>query len=338
MSEALVPSSVKQIVPMTGVSTALSLYRRILERFPRVSFCFAYGSGVKTQLGYEKSRMSDNVLDFALAIDDDNLVEWHRENNSRNARDYSGLMRLGPNCVSKYQRNLPANVYFNTLVPLPEENVTIKYGVVSRNDLIRDCVDWPYLYLAGRLQKPVTIVSEVIPQDVSDALKLNLKQAVATALLLLPNRFSDYELFYRIAQLSYRGDFRMVFGEHPNKVQNIVKPQVEAFRELYRDPLSRHSDHVQLVSASETIDRIYEVDKSPEFTKSLIWDIPKSYQQGNKDKTALENSLARTVFKSSAIQSIKNIPTAGLVKAIRYSYRKAMKTFSKCQLQLLRNL
>lgn len=312
------------------MSSALSLYRRILTRFPQeVAFCFAYGSGVKSQLGYENRRITDNVLDFIVSVDDSKLIQWHSENIVKNGGDYSGLSRWGAGIVSKYQRHIPANVYFNTLIPVPEENVTIKYGVVTTTDLIRDCTYWTYLYLAGRLQKPVTIVSEQVPEGISNALHKNLSQTLATALILLPERFTDYDLFFKIAQLSYRGDFRMVFGENPNKVQNIVKPQVEQFLALYQPYLTYKSEIIQLVSPADSKERIFQVDRSPEALQVLMKDLPVGYQQEVKGdySGALANSLARTVFKSSAIQSIKNIPTAGLVKAIQYSYSKAKKTF-----------
>lgn len=313
------------------MTSSLSLYRRILERFPRdVAFCFAYGSGVKSQLGYEKSKITDNVLDFIISVDDKKLAQWHTDNIARNAGDYSSLGRYGGRFVSRYQKFIPANVYFNTLIPVPAENVTIKYGVVSTNDLIRDCTQWTHLYLAGRLQKPVTIVSEQVPEGISSALHKNLSQAMATALLLLPGRFTDYDLFFKIAQLSYRGDFRMVFGENPNKVQNIVRPQLKQFLGLYHEELSRRSEFVQLVSAADAEECVFEVDKSLKSVEALMKEVPEGYQRGIAGDYGQElaNSLARTVFKSSAIQSIKNIPTAGLIKAIRYSYSKAKKTFS----------
>lgn len=322
-----------QYLAMSQVVPALSLYRRILQRFPRnVAFCFAYGSGVKSQLGYDRSKIGDNVLDFIIAVEDSQLPGWHNENIARNSKDYSGLGRLGGDFVTKFQRSIPANVYFNTLVPLPKENVTIKYGVVAETDMVRDCTNWKYLYLAGRLQKPVTIVSQNVPEHINEALRLNLSQALSTALLLLPARFTDYDLFYRIAQLSYRGDFRMVFGENPNKVQNIVRPQLAGFLNLYQEQISSRSKVLQLVSPVGSLEQTFEVDKSPESVLALMHGIPKSYQRNinvTEDYRApLANSIALTVFKSSAIQSIKNIPTAGILKAIRYSYSKAKKTFS----------
>lgn len=285
---------------------------------------------MKSQLGYGNSKITDNVLDFIIAVDDNRLSRWHTDNIAKNGEHYSGLARLGSGFVSLYQRQIPANVYFNTLIPVPEENVTIKYGVVATNDLIRDCTQWSYLYLAGRLQKPVTIVSEQVPEAVNAALHKNLSQALSAALLLLPKRFTDYELFYKIAQLSYRGDFRMVFGENPNKVHNIVRPQVQQFLALYQDQITGRSELLQRVNSADSTECVFEVDHSPKTVKTLMEDLPVAYRgKADRDYRAkLASSLARTVFKSSAIQSIKNIPPAGLIKAIRYSYSKAKKTFS----------
>ena len=63
--------------------------------------------------------------------------------------------------------------------------------------------------------------------------QVNLASALRTALLLLPESFTEVQLFEEIAGLSYRGDFRMKVGENPLKVRNIVSAQLESFRSLY---------------------------------------------------------------------------------------------------------
>lgn len=63
--------------------------------------------------------------------------------------------------------------------------------------------------------------------------QVNLTEAVRVALLTLPEKFSAEELFERIAGISYVGDFRMIVGENPNKVRNIVSAQKNHFHRLY---------------------------------------------------------------------------------------------------------
>ncbi|XDA86703.1 hypothetical protein R6Z07M_016420 [Ovis aries] len=124
----------------------------------------------------------------------------------------------------------------------------IKYGVISTSVMIKDLLNWNNLDIAGQLQKPVIRFKSVqnrawpaqvkivaMNEDVAlrSALDQNLKSAVTVAFLMLPESFSEEDLFTEIAGLSYSGDFRMVVGEDKAKVLNIVKPNMAHFRELY---------------------------------------------------------------------------------------------------------
>lgn len=94
--------------------------------------------------------------------------------------------------------------------------------------------DQPLLHtcVVGRMHKPVSVVQSCA--ELQGVLQLNLRSAVRAALLLLPETFSDFELFTMIAGLSYRGDPRMTFGENPRKVKNIVSANLPHFHDLYR--------------------------------------------------------------------------------------------------------
>ncbi|XP_065371177.1 phosphatidate cytidylyltransferase, mitochondrial [Calliphora vicina] len=334
----------------------MSIYKDILVRFPRggLSYVFAYGSGVKQQVGYDQvGKQKDCVIDLVFCVRDP--LGWHAENMSRHESHYSAMRYLGPKLIMKYQENLGAGIYFNTLVPLPDLGVQIKYGVISKEQMLQDLLEWRHLYVAGRLHKPV---QDVVPADddkeLKSALAMNLRNAFQVALLLLPERFTTFELFHTISSLSYKGDFRMIFGENKNKVANIVKAQEKDFFELYSPVMKDLAQYVAVDFAAKEkgSDRVvtqFEQDKSEKALEYHLRQAPAelrrrlirnaaftgSYIDIIQNLAALKNlhkivqvSVNDIVWRSSIKQSVKNIPSAGLLKSAVYSYRKALKTFS----------
>ncbi|XP_047390843.1 phosphatidate cytidylyltransferase, mitochondrial isoform X3 [Sciurus carolinensis] len=211
-------------------------FRKILSHFPEeLSLAFAYGSGVYRQAG-PNSDQKNAMLDFVFTVDDP--VAWHSENLKKNWSHYSFLKVLGPKVITSVQNNYGAGVYYNPLITC--DGRLIKYGVISTSLLIEDLLNWNNLYVAGRLQKPVKIVAMNENVILRSALDKNLKSAVTAAFLMLPESFSEEDLFIEIAGLSYSGDFRMVIGEDKTKVLNIVQPNMAHFRELYSSILQEN--------------------------------------------------------------------------------------------------
>lgn len=336
------------------------IYYRILSKFPQGSFCFAYGSGVKKQVGYDDINNKTNLpstkkpvmIDFLLTVE--NSYQWHNKNILKNPSHYSSMSAFGSSFIARYQETYGAKVYFNTLVPLEDETSTmIKYGVISTKDLIIDLLDWKDLYVAGRLQKPVEIIREPINSKVQNALELNLQSALRSALLLLPKEFTEFELYCAIANLSYNGDFRMIFGENKSKVINIVKPQIENFRNLYAPTVElfktvfempRNDDANLIVTCRQdksplvTLQHLNQLPKWPVRRIVAEWnrgkyrmdteDVLRAVASSPKYQEIVRKSLADIVWQSSIKQSIKNIPTAGFRKSLDYSWSKALKTFN----------
>ncbi|XP_028907821.1 phosphatidate cytidylyltransferase, mitochondrial isoform X3 [Ornithorhynchus anatinus] len=161
---------------------------------------------------------------------------------------------------------------------------------------------------------------------------------------MLPESFSEEDLFVQIAGLSYSGDFRMVFGEEKSKVQNIVKPNIAHFRELYSNILQENPQVVYKLHQGKL-----ELDKSPEGQFTQLMTLPKTLQQQityivdppgkNRDveETLLQvahdpdcgilvqQGLSGIVRLSSIMQSAKGILTAGVGKSMVYSSRKVYK-------------
>ncbi|GAB7354994.1 hypothetical protein MBLNU459_g5606t1 [Dothideomycetes sp. NU459] len=226
--------------------------RQILWQFRApIRYAFAYGSGVFSQQSTNSTSNpaatfsphphppeavtkwqegGGKIIDFIFGVS--HTQHWHSINMQQNPHHYSGLKHLGSYSVSRIQDSIGAGVYFNPFINV--NGVMIKYGVVNLDTICRDLSEWDTLYLAGRLQKPVKILRD--DPRVRLANQINLMSAVRTALLMLPEQFSEKQLYEQIASLSYMGDPRMnsyIGGENPRKVANIVGAQLPNFRQLY---------------------------------------------------------------------------------------------------------
>lgn len=219
--------------------------RQILWKFRApIRYAFAYGSGVFPQSAKASTGATlhsnppeaitkiqggnQKMIDFIFGVS--YTQHWHSLNLQEHRDHYSGLGSLGSYAVSKVQDSFGAGAYFNPYITV--NGVLIKYGVVNIDTLCRDLSEWDTMYIAGRLQKPVKILRD--NPSVRLANQVNLISAVRAALLLLPENFTEQELYTTIAGLSYKGDPRMsVGGDDPKKVSNIVKYQLENFRRLY---------------------------------------------------------------------------------------------------------
>lgn len=215
---------------------------------------------------------------------------------------------------------------------------------MSRHKCIADLLDWETLYISGRLHKPVLWLHDAKNHDLETAYNTNLQSAVHTALLLLPERFTEVELYSSIAAHSYSGDFRMMIGEDKNKIQNIVNPNVHHFRSLYEEILN-NMQHVHWDKSTG----LFEQDNSPSCCYHHLSLLPKSLQffiwkHRNKDgrhrdleesllsvahdfecSYIVANGVRQIVRHSSITQSVKGIFTAGMFKSFKYSAKKLKK-------------
>lgn len=205
-----------------------------------IRYAFAYGSGVFKQKGY--SEKEKPMLDFVFAVSHPD--HWHSINIAQHKDHYSFMARMfGSSVVSIMQNKVGAGVWFN--VECLVNGRIIKYGVVSVDCLVKDLMDWETLYLAGRMQKPINVLRD--EPRIKLANQVNLSSAVRTSLLLLPETFSEEELYREITSLSYRGDFRMAVGENPNKIKNIVSSQSDYFQKLYQPILRSYHRHLSFM-------------------------------------------------------------------------------------------
>ncbi|CAP71620.1 uncharacterized protein PODANS_6_360 [Podospora anserina S mat+] len=230
-------------------------FKEVLKAIPwafraPIRYAFAYGSGVfpqsksngKTATPEEVKAIhpkcppavarhqdgTPKMIDFIFGVS--HTQHWHSLNMKQHRDHYSGLATLGSGAVSYVQDRMGAGVYFNPYVVV--NGILIKYGVVLLKTLEEDLTNWDTLYLAGRLHKPVKILRD--DPKIRLANQINLLSALRTALLLLPPKFTEEELYATIAGISYLGDPRMALPtENPSKVKNIVGNNMTNFRRLY---------------------------------------------------------------------------------------------------------
>jgi len=309
--------------------------QRIIKHFPPCIYSFAYGSAVFPQ----KHRTRGSMIDLVFVTEDP--VEWHRLNLESNGSHYSGMRYFGPNVITELQEKFACGVYYNTYAVV--DNFVIKYGVMSTKSLTRDLTDWEYLYVAGRLHKPVIQLNSSFDSVIPDLIKRNRLMALHAALLELPECTTKTELYRSITSLSYNGDCRMIFGEDPNKVENIVAPIMNEFDHIYTPLLLELFPLVELTLGGQVIQK-------PGLTTRLshLQQLPMSIQDSLSRKmntlkpsaelegiklladepslsTILSDTISSVVLASSIRQTLVGFVSTGIIGSIRYALDKVMK-------------
>ena len=274
--------------------------RQILWQFKApIRYAFAYGSGVFPQSAASATGSStlhsdppaaiakmqkggQKMIDFIFGVS--YSQHWHSLNIQQHRDHYSALASLGSYAVANIQDDFGSGMYFHPYVTV--NGTLIKYGVCNLDTLCKDLSEWNTMYLAGRLQKPVKILRD--NPSVRLANQVNLISAVRTALLLLPEDFTEQQLYSTIAGISYMGDPRMsIGGDDPRKVNNIVKHQLTNFRRLYA-PLIENLPNINFIDSQcsnvewmddDSIDAKLQQNMNPETRGHMVRRLPTAFRQ-----------------------------------------------------------
>ena len=315
----------------------------LISAFPAVDMAFAYGSGAVRQGGYKYNSSEYNgsvelpMLDLIFAVEDSEA--WHKANMKRHRDHYTSMIDLNASQIAKVQKRIGAGVWFNAMVPIPianndtgTSNRLLKYGVIETFDLQKDLTTWETLYVAGRLHKPVQLIKSSGQLDV--CMEINSDYAIYTALSLLPSRFTEQDLYMKIASLSYTGDPRMLIGENPHKVRNLVEPILPAYRKLYDSHLRNVDSHL-LRSAEVSGGRSFAMDPSlgakkyiqsrlPSSIRSIL---PRHSEMGTLSEE-VRSAVSTVVGRSATAQTAKGLFTIGTTKSLVYAAQKVAKRFA----------
>lgn len=258
---------------------------------------------------------------------------------------------------------MPPGVFFHTFVdhPLYEEKVKQglpkeeigspfwKYGVVGVADLIDDLTSWKHLFIAGRMHKPILELNvdalATTKNEIYQARRTNLKAALAAALVILPQNFSELDLYYTVSGLSYAGDIRLMVGaENPNKLVNMVYNQPQAaqrFRELFEETIDGLLTRGLLYRSQKTTTAsspngvpIYKFEQNPDMKPELVRTyLPTTAQDylyrsssGVADLSKqMQKYVTSTVRRSSAKQLVNNMLMNNPAKSAKYAVAKLLK-------------
>ncbi|XP_022571236.1 phosphatidate cytidylyltransferase, mitochondrial-like isoform X4 [Brassica napus] len=297
----------------------------LLTVLPPVDFCCVYGS-----------TLHPNNQDKNLKMNSDHYASW--------------MVHLGgARLITQVADKVGVGVHFNPFVSWNDRK--LKYGVVRMNDLVQDILDWNRFYLSGRLQKPVHLLVDNldIQEDVNS---VNKRAAVSAALLLLPSKFTEEDLYAKICSLSYMGDLRMLFAEDTNKVNKIVKGQFDLFQSMYK-PLLEECETKNLLRFSSAETNLVQ-DSSLSSSRSLVSSLPASVRSqmrkllgekkilsetgrvsrevciGSREEAAkcMEKVMKRRVMVSSARQAVSGFLAAGAINATVYLSQKMRKAWN----------
>ncbi|CAG9537769.1 unnamed protein product [Cercopithifilaria johnstoni] len=300
-----------------------------------VEYACAYGSGAVPQ---ESGGTFDEMIDFIIATRDSN--QFHKQNLNMNPMHYSSLRFLGYQKIAQVQRSYAARVYCNTRVSYKDQ--FIKYSVIDADDLLLDLIEWRWMYLAGRLQKHV--VDIVSPSSrITSAMKKNRSSALQATLLLLPDKFSLSQFYNELISLSYRGDFRMSFGEDKNKIRRIAEGSKTQLNQIYA-PLLEADKYISIQGCTVEQDRRSSVfyKRIMELPFNVLWNLQRRINGRNGMQNDIEEIaalLARQlngpkpvaaaiediVRRSALQQTAKNAFSAGITRSIAYAFTKTTK-------------
>jgi translocator assembly and maintenance protein 41 len=350
-----------------GQLTPVEELREIIETtFPtdEIVYAFGYGSGVLSQqLANAEGDAETKVIDLILAVRDSR--EFHRVNLQVNPSHYAVPTWFGKETAADYVTWLQRHAVDNTLFRNPKVyfNVTdrIKYGVVQVEDLSADLTDWKYLYLAGRLHKPVVTIIDRQTPGALDSIQYqqdnhNLPAGLSAALLLqsishhkkqrddpsssVELTLSEANVYQQIASLSYTGDFRTAVGaEDPLKISKLVESpgQLQRFRDLYA--LSADKLCQAGLLSIDPQNQTWTWDASSPTARAHLWRaLPPNLRRlgdddnGNEESNdapsvcfALAAALPAIVAPAARYQSFKGLFTAGASKSFKYAVRKLSK-------------
>jgi hypothetical protein len=117
-----------------------------------------------------------------------------------------------------------------------------KYAVINTIDALRDLYTWQHMYLAGRMHKPIEVLSDTAAcKCIQQAMLFNRIAAVtAAALMQQEQQFTAHQLLRTIVSLSYMGKFSI--SEPVEGLEGACQPMsIDVNWSIAREAQFRHT-------------------------------------------------------------------------------------------------
>ena len=282
----------------------------------------AYGSSIAYQSGYKENEKKQ--VDLIVVVDD--IKKFYEENLKKNKYMY----KLTPRIYFKHAKSKTlkkaAGICYTTDIVYNQD--VYKMGVIEKEDVLDDLLNWKTFYIAGRFQKEMFTAKA--DTQIEKENEINKRNALTVALLLLDKEKPKLiDLYEKICSLSYMGDSRKNFkAEDPNKIKKLASGSKEHFNKEYTEKTDLYT-----VDKNEYIKVDYNkvlkmIEKLPIDLKMKIVD-----EVGDKRLTdatleirkGIEEYLTTIIKKSSMGQTKKGILTTGPKNSLGYALAKLKK-------------
>lgn len=238
------------------------------------------------------------------------------------------------------------------VVPNPSDQasyITAKYGVIEAGTACQDLAHWRHMYFSGRTQKAVLTLQH--DARIHSAIQQNREIAAAAALLLAGPDATVRAFMEQLVGLSYMGDFRMIIGEHPQKISNIVQGSGAAMWDIYQPILAEQAGLAHMPTQWRAAQQLAlhhapswasaQAKPAPVQTAEFIAyklrqarvSLPAHAARAQDMVTlwaarpSVQSQLAWRVATSSIAQALRGIVSAGVGKSLTYAAAKVRKTF-----------
>ncbi|VDN29414.1 unnamed protein product [Gongylonema pulchrum] len=163
------------------------------------------------------------------------------------------------------------------------------------------------------------------------------------ALLLLPDKFTLDQFYAEIVSLSYRGDFRLLFGEDRAKIRKIAEGSRAELEQIYLPLLKTSNDvSVQYSNVEQDTRSAAMYDRIVQLPVNILRNLQhqfnsRSGMQNDVEEIAgwlsqqvhgskhISDIIEDIVRRSAWQQTVKNAFSAGATRSLAYSFAKLVK-------------